>query len=66
MHGENGTPQTPDWQPNAGNLCGTCLGTANLCYVLRAVDGDPCCAGCSHNDRLMNEPTVQLWDGDQV
>lgn len=55
-------PPPPDWTPPVGNLCGNCLGTANLCDVLIKVDGKPCCGGCSH--ARQTEPLV--YEGDQA
>lgn len=66
MDRRDNAPPPPDWTPNAGNLCGTCLGTANLCHVLRSVDSYPCCEDCTHGTQTMREPDVQLWDGDQA
>ena len=63
MIGENGTPVTPDWTiANVGNVCTNCLGTANLCNCLRAVDTKPCCGRCSHVVEI--EPLT--WAGDQA
>lgn len=71
----NEPQQTPDWFPNAGNLCGTCLGTANLCRVLIDVDDQPCCGTCTHSgvrepafgkDRTMNDDYPRTWEGDQA
>lgn len=58
MHGENGTPDTPEWQPNPGHTCGGCNATANLCYVLKQVNDESCCTACTH------EP--KTWHGDNA
>lgn len=61
--GENGTPETPDWTPCAGNFCGGCGFSANLCKCLAMYDQVPCCKGCTHS-RI--EPEVQVWQGDNA
>jgi len=62
MHGDNGTPETPDWQPRRiATGCTNCLMSRNFCDCNQHINGEPCCDRCTH------QPTpVKGWDGDQA
>lgn len=60
MHGENGTPVTPEWHTSPGNTCGSCASNANACHSLTLLpDHRPCCPMCTHC--VVVEPLV--WEG---
>lgn len=62
MIGENGYPETPDYQPRRTlpNGCTNCGLSQVFCDCNKDTQGRACCLACSHPTKVL------VWDGDQA